>query len=97
MKIVRVKNRLHRGTKDILLNIMLHEQVLCEIQLAIKSNVSPFILYSDKFNHYVYELKRSIFGPVTEMCSIWKSIDPRSELLKKEEIAVDLIPHKCSE
>jgi hypothetical protein len=34
------------------------------------------------FNHYLYELKRSVFGPLTEMCNIWKSIDGRFNVYK---------------
>lgn len=88
IKIVKVKNRLGKGTKDILLNILFHEHFLCEIQLAIKVDQSEYILWSDKFNHYIYELQRSTYGPVTEMCSIWNSNDVRSSLLKDERIRV---------
>jgi hypothetical protein len=37
MKIIRVKNRLDKGNKDILVNIMYRNIVLIEMQLVIKS------------------------------------------------------------
>jgi len=64
-KIVRIKNRLKEGTNDILLNIRFNKTHICEMQLAINSDQSNFIKCSNKFNHYIYELKRSIFGPLT--------------------------------
>ena len=35
-KILRVKNRLSKGNKDILLNLLYKNKILVEIQLAIK-------------------------------------------------------------
>ncbi len=49
------------------------------------------------FNHYIYELKRSIFGPITELCSIWKCLDNRFEIysqIKSEpDFIKSMIPH----
>ena len=52
--------------------------MVVEMQLAIKSDKSKFIECANKFNHYFYELERSQFGPIMEMCSIWSSQDQRS-------------------
>jgi hypothetical protein len=30
------------------------------------------------FNHYIYELGRTLFGPLTELCSVWMSLDARA-------------------
>ena len=57
---------------------MYREKILVEIQLTIKSEKSNFIECSNKFNHYLYELKRAKFGPLTEMCCIWVNQDLRS-------------------
>lgn len=76
MKMVRVINRLRRGTNDILINVK-YRDILCEVQLAVTKTNNKFIEYSNTFNHYFYELRRSFFGPITELCSIWKSSDPR--------------------
>ena len=65
LKIVRVKNRLRRGTNDILVNVLFNNKILCEIQLGVVSKTSEFIKCSNEFNHFLYELKRSIFGPLT--------------------------------
>ena len=77
IKIIRVKNRLKMGTRDILINILYKDRFLCEIQLGVKSSTSKFIQNSNMFSHYIYELGRSLFGPVTELCSIWNNEDPR--------------------
>ena len=69
------------------------------MQLAINSDKSRFIECSDKFNHFIYELKRSMLCPISEMCNIWMSSDPRAtfyaakadELNSKREKKV----HKC--
>lgn len=52
--------------------------MVVEMQLTIKSEKSNFIECSNKFNHYLYELKRAKFGPLTEMCCIWVNQDLRS-------------------
>ena len=49
------------------------------MQLAINVDKSRFLDCSSKFNHYLYELKRSEFGPISEMCNIWINKDPRSQ------------------
>lgn len=64
MSLVRVVNRLRKGTNDILINIM-YRGVLCEVQLAVANSNNNFLEYSNAFNHYLYELKRSVFGPLT--------------------------------
>ena len=59
MEIIRVKNRLNSGTKDILVNILFKKKIVVEIQLGIHTDQSNFIKLSDKFNHFLYELVRS--------------------------------------
>ena len=78
LKIIRVKNRLKLGTNDILVNILYKEKFLCEIQLAVKATQSKWIQCSNMFSHYIYELGRSLFGPLTQLCSVWMSLDPRA-------------------
>jgi hypothetical protein len=72
----QVSNRLKRGTHDVVLTVK-YREVLCEVQLSVTSKVHKFAEYSNAFNHYLYELKRSVFGPLTELCNIWKSTDGR--------------------
>jgi hypothetical protein len=55
------------------MNILYKNKIIVEMQLAIKQDKSKFIESSNKFNHYLYELKRAKFGPIMEMCSIWMS------------------------
>lgn len=80
--LVRVANRLQKGTNDILVNVK-YRNVLCEIQLAVANKNNTFIEYSNAFNHYFYEIKRSLFGPLTELSSIWKCLDTRFQLYPK--------------
>lgn len=78
-KIIRVKNRLKLGTNDILINVLFKDKYLCEFQLAVNSVRSKFIECSNMFSHYIYELGRTMFGPLTELSSVWMSLDPRSD------------------
>jgi hypothetical protein len=48
------------------------------MQLAIKTQKTKFSECANKFNHYLYEMKRAKFGPLMEMCSIWCSQDARA-------------------
>ena len=82
-KIVRIKNRLNLGTRDILINAKFEDEILCEIQLAINAETNPFLYCSDKFNHYLYELKRAPLGPISEMCSIWAANDQRRKAFEE--------------
>lgn len=34
---------------------------------------------ANTFSHYIYELTRSKFGPISEMANIWFSKDPRAK------------------
>jgi hypothetical protein len=78
MKILRVKNKLHEGNKDILINLLYKDSMIVEMQLAIKTQKTKFSECANKFNHYLYEMKRAKFGPLMEMCSIWCSQDTRA-------------------
>jgi hypothetical protein len=40
LKIVRLKNRLNLSTNDILMNIRFNGLILCEVQLAVKTETS---------------------------------------------------------
>ena len=53
-KIVRLKNRIEKGTKDILINLLYNSQLVIEMQLAIKTDKSKFIENSNSFCHYLY-------------------------------------------
>jgi len=66
------------GTNDILINIMFKKKFICEIQLAVKSSTNKFIQCSNMFSHYIYELGRTLFGPITELCSVWMTLDARA-------------------
>jgi hypothetical protein len=80
---VRIKNRLNQSTNDILLNIRFNGLILCEVQLAVKTEASEFIKCSNIFCHYLYELERSPFGSIAELCNIWAYLDRRAESYKE--------------
>ena len=54
------------------------------MQLAINSKKSAFIRHSEKFNHFIYELKRAQFGPITEMCKVWMASDLRADFYEEK-------------
>ena len=78
LRIIKVKNKLKKVTKDILINLIFHDKIIVEVQLAVKSNRTKFIENSDKFNHFIYELERSNFGAVMELAKIWMTTDGRA-------------------
>ena len=74
-----MKNRLNSGNRDILINALFKNEIVTEIQLCIKSEKNRFIECSNQFNHFLYELKRAQFGPISEMVNLWANYDKRSE------------------
>ena len=58
------------------------------MQLGIKASKTKFLECSNHFNHYIYELKRSQFGPISELSNIWINGDDRGKfyLEKMEEL-----------
>ncbi len=85
MKIIRIKNRLALGTNDILINVRFCNSITAEVQLKVNSSSSEsnFSSCSFNFSHFIYELERSHFGPITEMCSIWMNLDQRASCYSK--------------
>ena len=84
MKILRIKNRLETGNKDIMINLVFRDSVVVEMQLKVDDSKLNFITCSNLFNHYIYELERSKFGPVSELCSIWVNKDHRGKFFEME-------------
>lgn len=68
-KIMRVKDRLNQGTRDVLINAWISKKngtgIICEIQLAVITNIDKKQELLDQFNHFLYELKRSKLGPIS--------------------------------
>lgn len=75
---MRVKDRLNQGTRDILINAQYDNGLVWEIQLAVTSHADKKQDLLDKYNHFLYELKRSKLGPLSECVSIWSSLEQRS-------------------
>ena len=100
LKIVNVRSRLQYVTKDIKINLLYRNKIVIEVQLGIKNDKSKFIEYSNRFNHFIYELQRSAFDSITELCSIWMTCDPRADyfLDKLKSLSVNKAKregHKC--
>ena len=72
------------------MNILYKNKIIVEMQLAIKQDKSKFIESSNKFNHYLYELKRAKFGPIMEMCSIWMSQNLTAKFLSESIASLEL-------
>ena len=64
---------------------MYRNKMTVEIQLGIDSKRSHFIEYSDDFNHFIYELQRTPFSFISELCNIWTSSDPRAQFFEKKQ------------
>lgn len=83
LKIVRIKDRLNLGTRDVLLNVIYDKVMLCEIQLGVADEIDSKQQVYDSFNHFLYELKRSNLGVLMESACIWAHLDQRSGVFKK--------------
>ena len=87
LQIIRVKNRLAKGTKDILINgryTFGDKSCICEIQLGVNSDSGKFIKKSFDYAHFLYEIMRNPFGCIDEMCRVWSKLDERSEWFKEK-------------
>ncbi len=82
-KIIRIKNRLEQGTQDIMINAKFNNLINCEVQIAVNTSQSEFMRCSNKINHFIYELERAQFGPLMEMCSVWRHCDKKAEIFGK--------------
>ena len=66
----------------------------------INKSKSKFIQCSNSFSHYIYEMKRSLFGPVSELCSIWNNFEARAaeyDALISASNKEDIKPQQCTE
>lgn len=64
------------------MNIMYYNSIVIEVQLGINEKQSEFSICASKFQHYIYELQRSSFGPISEMCNIWWTLDERGRFYR---------------
>lgn len=71
IKLVRVKNRLSTGNRDFLINFTFGScPLICELQIGLKDSADEKSAYQDHYNHFLYELARSKFGPLSECALI---------------------------
>lgn len=82
-KIVRIKDRLNQGTRDIMVNVLFRGIFLCEIQLAIEEYVETKQKSYDSFSHFLYEMHRSRLGPIMESACTWAQFDQRVKVFRE--------------
>jgi hypothetical protein len=74
-EVVRVKNKLHESTRDILINLKIKNSfMMCEMQLAIGDDRDEI---NDHFCHNMYELHRSAFPILFETANLLVNLDYR--------------------
>jgi hypothetical protein len=67
-EVVRIKNRFKTPNRDLMVNFRYGDVIVGEAQLCIDtSDVSEKTKKTNKFNHYIYELERGLFGPTSEL------------------------------
>lgn len=67
VNIVRVKNRLDSGNRDFLINFTFDKcRLLCEVQVGLKDSADEKGSFVHHFSHFLYELRRSKYGPLSE-------------------------------
>ena len=62
---MRIKDRLNQGTRDVLINAQIGKGIICEIQLAVITNIDNKQELLDQYNHFLYELKRAKLGSIS--------------------------------
>lgn len=104
ISIVRFKDRLSQGSRDILINLQIGKSPLSQLQLSVTNQVQQKQDLLDKYNHFLYELKRAtMLGPLVENVSIWTSLQQKStyfdEVVRKKFEQNKIIPfiHKCGQ
>ena len=97
LKIANVRSRHDYVTKEIKINLLYRNKMVIKMQLGIKSECSLFIKYFNNFNHFIYELQRSGFGPLIELSNIWMACNPRADYFAKEihQMAPKLMEPVC--
>jgi hypothetical protein len=76
LRIIKIKNRMFEKDNDILINLFFKNRTICELQLSIHREENKKEKLYGEFNHFIYELKRSEFGIISEFSSIIAQHDP---------------------
>jgi hypothetical protein len=84
LQIVRIKNRMNTGNQDFLVNFKMKDcGVLCEVQVGFKTKEDEKAKFLDHFNHFLYELARSEYGPLAESTMIASNLTLYHEFYEK--------------
>lgn len=70
-----------------------------QLSVASNNNIETKQEKLDSYNHFLYELKRSKLGPLSENVSIWTVLEQRSLYFQKvnnRPIPADIEFHTCS-
>ena len=65
--------------------------------MAVNTDTDNWTKCSNNFNHFIYELQRAKFGPLSEMCSIWMNSSCKPEFYenKIKQLKLNNQKHKC--
>lgn len=68
LRVIRVKNRFATDNRDVMVNFCYGDVIVAEAQLCVLTNdLTDQDVRSYKYNHYLYELERGLFGPTVEL------------------------------
>lgn len=98
IEIARIKNRLDTGNRDFLVNFKLRGcAVLCEVQIGLKAGKADNkAVLLDHYNHFIYELYRSRYGPLAESAIIVSNGTDIATFFEKRLAKVARVPNLTS-
>jgi hypothetical protein len=75
---------MNTGNQDFLVNVKMKDcGVLCEVQVGFKTKEDEKAKFLDHFNHFLYELARSEYGPLAESTMIASNLTLYHEFYEK--------------
>ena len=85
LRILKINNNLETEERSILMNLMYKNKVIIEVKLGINLDKPGLINCSNIFKKMIFDLQKSFSGPLTTLCNMWMSSDPRSDFYQKKE------------
>lgn len=74
-RLVRIKNKLDQPANNIIINYLFMNKIQCELQLSIQED-NHKAKNTRLMSHFVYELTRGAFGPISECAIMVSQLDP---------------------
>jgi hypothetical protein len=82
-RLIRIKDKLDDKDNNIIVNYLFMGKVECELQLSIQE-LNKKEKHNYTFSHFLYELTRGMFGPISECSSIISQYDPTLTACKEK-------------